>query len=107
MDGADCGKDLIRVKGGFRTIGLVFLLFACGGDVAWDLAAENEPDHKCLRINALCAVADTRNVPAPPASIPRTCTRDDTASGAPACPSLPGGSASHGTLLFLGSLLSV
>jgi hypothetical protein len=85
----------------------VFLLFAGSGAVAWDHAAEHGPDHKCLRINVLCAVANTGSSSATPGSIPRPCTRDGTTSGVRNCLSLPEFPASCGTLLSLGSLLSV
>ncbi len=87
----------------------MLLLFTGSGAVAWDHAAEHEPDHKCLRINVLCAVANTGSSSTPPSSMPRPRPRTPSGTGAGACNrlSLPEGPASRGTLLSLGSLLSV
>ena len=104
--GTQSGKDRVKVKGGARTIGLVLLLFVCSGAVTWHLATENEPEHKGLRTNALCAVSDTGRSPAPPVSLSRTHTGDGVAASS-ICPSFSRSPAFRGTLLSLGSLLCV
>ena len=94
------------MRSGCRTIGLVLLLSACGGNVARDLGTEAESDHKILRINVLCAVGNTGSSPTPCLCS----TPTDLAEGPSAEPvyrSPSGVWGSPGTLLSLGCLLSV
>jgi hypothetical protein len=101
-------EDRIKVKGGYRTIGLVLLLFAWGGAATWHLGAEDESEHKYLRVSEVYTFSDSGKSPASPAFFPaRPRARKCVVSTASACPSFSGNPASGGTLLSLGCLLSV
>jgi hypothetical protein len=93
------------MSNGCRTIGLVFLLFACSGDAAWDLRAETERDYKVFRLNGLCAVENAGN------SLPRCDLPARQGPGAASATSLAwpslGAPVDCRTLLSLGCLLSV
>lgn len=90
-----------------RTIGLVLLLFAWSGDVAWDLGAEAEQDHKLLRTSALCTTATAGRFFARGVRPPRLRTEAGTFyAGTPGWP-FSCSPSSPGTLLSLGCLLSV
>jgi hypothetical protein len=92
---------------GYRAIGLVLLLFAWSGDVAWDAGTGTECDHKVLRINDLCVTARNGGTLAQSVLPLRTPTPARAsyaaAVGTPSLRIAPG----LETLLSLGCLLSV
>lgn len=83
------------------------MLFACSGDVAWDLGLENERDHKFLRVNAFCAVGNVGGSLTRCAAAPRVDTRKNVAPAATVDDPSSESFGFCGTLLSLGCLLSV